>query len=349
MQWQKIDEQNAEAYLRANGRIAASEQVIVRTLSGGVSNIVLLVARTSGEPIFVLKQAREQLRVAEPWFCSVERIWREVDVLEVCQRALSSSAGTPCFPTDRTISVPRVLFCDRSQYLYAMSAAPAHRVWKQMLLDGVCDISVASACAQLLGIIHAATWAQPDIARQLADRSFFEQLRVDPYYRHVARKQPNLGPAFAQLIQSLSDHPHCLVHGDFSPKNILVYDGGLMLVDFEVGHFGDPAFDIGFFLSHLVLKAFRAGPHAKGYLALIDTFWEVYQALIQPTSGPHEYALLMARGLWNLSGCLLARTDGKSQVDYLTDATRSVVRPAAQRLLCEPVATWPEFQARLPL
>ena len=74
---QLIDAHNAADYLRQHHRIALDESVSIRELPGGVSNVVLYVERQTS-PDFVVKQAREQLRVAAPWFCSVERIWREV-------------------------------------------------------------------------------------------------------------------------------------------------------------------------------------------------------------------------------------------------------------------------------
>src|SRR5262245_36718618 len=132
---QLIDANNAARYLYDTGRIAAVDEVVVRELSGGVSNLVLLVSRPDGEPCYVLKQAREQLRVPEPWFCSVRRIWREIDVLEESQRALSAAprnSGEACVE----MTLPRVLFSDRDSYLFAMTAAPPHEVWKQRLLAG---------------------------------------------------------------------------------------------------------------------------------------------------------------------------------------------------------------------
>ncbi len=240
-----IDASNAEDYLRHTGRIAPDETVRVRELAGGVSNVVLLVSRTTGEPRFVVKQVREQLRVPEPWYCSIERIWREVDVLEVCHRALAETSAVGLPPGEPTIAVPRVLFCDRDNYLFAMSAVPDHEVWKAQLLRGEICLATAAACGRLLGTIHAATWQQPDVAQRLGDTSFFDALRLDPYYRHVARSHADVAPALQRLVASLAEHPRCLVHGDFSPKNILVHRGGLTLVDFEVGHFGDPAFDLG--------------------------------------------------------------------------------------------------------
>ncbi len=341
-----IDASNAEEYLRRTGRIGPEEEVIVRELAGGVSNIVLLLSRSTSEPRFVLKQVREQLRVPDPWFCSIERIWREVDVLQVCHRALDETPAIRLHPGEPTIAVPRVLFSDRENYLFAMSAAPDHEVWKAQLLRGETCLATAAACGRLLGTIHAATWQQRDLAKQLGDTSFFDALRLDPYYRHVARAHADLASALQHLVASLAEHPRCLVHGDFSPKNILVHPGGLTLVDFEVGHFGDPAFDLGFFLSHVVLKAIRARDGWWDFWRLTFTFWNQYMRSLMPVCGASEYAALVGRGIENLAGCLLARVDGKSRVDYLDSFAQETVRGFARDLLFRLPATWPEVAAR---
>ena len=52
--------------------------------------MVLLVERSPPAADFVLKQARAQLRTRQEWFSSVERIWREAEVLTI----LRSAAGT---------------------------------------------------------------------------------------------------------------------------------------------------------------------------------------------------------------------------------------------------------------
>jgi 5-methylthioribose kinase len=341
-----IDAKNAEGYLRNTGRIASEESVNVRELSGGVSNIVLLVSDSNGEPRFVIKQVREQLRVPDPWFCSIERIWREVEVLEICHKALTASDNGSQPSDDPAVSVPTVLFCDRDNYLYAMTAAPRHEVWKSQLLRGKTDLRTASACGRLLGTIHAATWQQPHVAQALSDRSFFDALRLDPYYRHVANQHADLAPIMQALIDSLTSHPRCLVHGDFSPKNILVHADGLTLIDFEVGHFGDPGFDLGFFLSHLVLKAIRAGDQCHDYLQLTDSFWARYRERLLPTSGENEFTTLVERGIANAAGCLMARVDGKSRVDYLDAAAQETVRRLARDLLLHPASTWEQVTAR---
>jgi 5-methylthioribose kinase len=294
----------------------------------------------------VLKQVREQLRVPEPWFCSIERIWREADVMEACHRAIAASPSVNLPQELSAIAVPQLLFRDRENYLIGMSAVPEHQVWKTQLLRGETDCGTASLCGRLLGAIHAATWGNPGVQEQLGDRSFFDALRLDPYYRHVARSHADVAPALDELVESLSRHPRCLVHGDFSPKNILVHSAGLTLVDFEVGHYGDPAFDLGFFLSHLVLKAVCVSDRWWDLLRLTFAFWGEYERVLLPTCGAGEFAALTGRSIANLGGCLLARVDGKSRVDYLNDSGQGKVRRLARNLLLHPPTTWSEAMAR---
>jgi aminoglycoside phosphotransferase (APT) family kinase protein len=348
-----LDASNAEPYLRETGRVEPRDVVQITPLSGGVSNEVLYVAFAQApHRDFVLKQAREQLRVADPWFCGVDRIWREVEVLRVCQRVLAKRP-------DVTARTPGILWEDRENYCFAMEAAPRdHVVWKQQLLTGHVDEEIASQCGQLLGALHAGTWGDADLATSLRDRRIFDELRLDPYYRTLASRRPEVASRLTELIDSVLSHPLCLVHADFSPKNLLVYEGssiggglmggGLMMVDFETGHFGDPAFDLGFFLTHLVLKAIYHAPRHEPFLALTERFWAAYQAELSGVVPEDEYCALVTRGIQNLAGCAWARLDGKSPVEYLTDPRRcEQVRESCRRLLEAQPLDWNEFLSRI--
>ena len=63
-----------------------------------------------------------------------------------------------------------------------------------------------------------------------------------------------------------------LVHGDVSPKNILVGPDAPVLLDAECAWYGDPAFDIAFCLNHLLLKAVLLPHH-------LDELMQAFEAL----------------------------------------------------------------------
>jgi 5-methylthioribose kinase len=344
-----VDENTAEAYLRETARIGAHESVSVRELSGGVSNMVLLVERSPAARSFVLKQARPQLRTAQSWFSSVERAWREADVLAICsdlleKASLRPAGETQAEPAPLVACTPKILFEDRGNCLFAMTAAPRPNVaWKAELLAGRVEPRIAAACGTLLATLHGESWLDEDVRRRIGDRTLFEQLRVDPYYRTLATVRGETRPAVERLIASLEAHPRSLVHADFSPKNLLISCEGLLMVDFETGHYGDPAFDLGFFLSHLVLKACLKIPDHAPYIDLTESFRRAYDATLSRKIPNSELAELWARGIQNFAACAWARLDGKSPVEYLTNiGRRELVRNLSRAIFADRPATWPE-------
>ena len=324
-----VDENNALDYLRTRGEADpewphfADRELATATveqLAGGVSNIVLRV--DTCERSFVIKQSRKQLRTPIAWFSQLDRIWREVDTLHALAELLPAHV------------VPRVLFEDRENYLFAMEAVAAdHRVWKAELLAGQIDTDIAIRLGQLLSLVHGRTAYGKGLPAGLDDRTVFDELRLDPFYRYVATTTSSraLAASLQQLIADTLERRDCLVLGDFSPKNILLTSSGPVMVDFETAHLGDPAFDIGFFLSHLVLKAFYHGAASADVLTLAQTFWEAYRTNGHSSFESTTEREFEGRCLRHLAACLLARVDGKSRVDYLqepwqTDGVRSVCR-----------------------
>jgi 5-methylthioribose kinase len=249
----EITAETTAEYLHNSGRVPRQTPIVVRELQGGVSNIVLRVDIAGGPP-FVIKQCRERLRVAMDWRARLDRIWTEYVTIKLLHAILPE--GT----------VPRILFEDRSNYLFAMTCAPDESVtWKSQLMAGRIEPEIADRLGTILGTIHAAAPRSSALYEKLADTSLFEELRIDPYYRTVARVHTALAPRINALIAAM-ERPageRTLVLGDFSPKNILVHHNGLILLDFECAHAGDPAFDLGFFLSHLLLKSINAASHSS--------------------------------------------------------------------------------------
>lgn len=327
---------NLIAYLRDNGRLSpdATLRSSAEILSGGVSNVVMRVSVPYGED-FVVKQSRAQLRTQAAWFSQPERIWRERDVLEVLSRVVPPGL------------VPKLLFEDRDNFLFAMEAIPReHLVWKSCLLEGEADPSIARRLGEVLATIHAQTVGDADLRDRLGDRTIFDELRLDPFYRFVAEREPELRPPLERLIDETLATQVCLVLGDFSPKNILLVpsEAGLhgerprlVLVDFETGHFGDPAFDLGFFLSHLLLKTIKHARRVDEFLELAFEFWSAYRRILtngrMPTS---QEGQLDRRAVCHLAACMKARVDGKSTVDYLTSEGQTLVRELTREWLLSP-------------
>ena len=327
----EITPETAADYLRRAGRVPAGRGVTVRLLGGGVSNVVMRVD-VEGEPPFVLKQSRERLRTEAHWVSRLDRIWTERAALELLAPALPP--GT----------VPTVLFEDRPNYLFAMTCAPdGSAVWKEQLLAGAVDPAVATAAGSILGAMHAIPASHPVLTAILADTSLFDGLRVDPYYRTIARVHADLAPRLDALIAAMAVAPErTFVHADFSPKNILVHAGGLTVVDFETAHAGDPAFDLGFFLSHLLLKAYRAAPGWGPFLDLTRSFWAAYLDRTDPALREGR----CRRALPHAAACCLARVDGKSTVDYLDAPRRDAVRRFARGALRDEPRDWDDLLRR---
>lgn len=296
-------------------------------LAWGVSNIVIRV----DTPVrsFVVKQSREQLRTKIDWFSQLDRIWREVDVLQTLDSLLPSGA------------VPRVLSEDRDNYLFTMEAIDAdHRVWKADLLDGVFNSSIADTLAGHLAAIHRGSTSHPEIAERMSDQTVFDELRLDPFYRYVAETCPRFATPLNSLIERTTRRHDCLVLADFSPKNILLTSKGPVIVDFETGHYGDPGFDIGFFLSHLLLKTIKHHEHRSAAIAPARQFWSVYRGKLAVAPTPEWLATerrnstFERQSIEHLAACMLARVDGKSRVDYLKESWQpDLVREFCHRLL----------------
>jgi len=331
----EIDATTAADYLRTAGWIPNRAEVLVHELSGGVSNIVLRVDLPGKSP-FVLKQCRERLRVPMEWRARLDRIWTEHATLEVLRSILPEGI------------VPEILFADRQNYLFAMTCAPDDAVtWKTHLMAGQVDPTVATRLGTILGTIHAEAPGHPALRGTLSDTSLFDELRVDPYYRTIARAHPDLAPRIDALI-NLMDRPEderTLVLGDFSPKNILVHSGGLILLDFECAHAGDPAFDLGFFLSHLLLKTIRTvlqnSERGSEYLELTGLFWSSY--LDRRNLDLEARSELVRRASLHAAACCLARVDGKSPVEYLDTRGQAVARSFAREALQAEAATWDDL------
>ena len=305
------------AFLRRERLIPAHEVPPFMELNGGVSSEIWQVGNVC------VKRALPRLRVAQRWEAPVERNRYERLWLEAAAAAVPGAA-------------PRVLAADDAAGVFAMQYLDLP-LWKERLRQGHADPAFAAKVGATLAAIHSATAGRRDVAERFATDSIFYSIRLEPYLVATGMAHRDLADRLQFLVDRTAKTKVCLVHGDVSPKNILigppVEPGGPpqpVLLDAECAWWGDPAFDLAFVLNHLLLKCLWT-PAAR------DAFLQCFAALIESYFAHVNWeprAALERRAAMLLPGLLLARVDGKSPVEYLTDETqREVVRRGAGALL----------------
>jgi aminoglycoside phosphotransferase (APT) family kinase protein len=319
-----MDEVEAEvvAALRRLGLVGADERPRFARLCGGVSSDIWRVETARGT--VCVKRALARLRVAAEWRAPVERNAYEAAWMR-CAAAVAPEA------------VPALLGQDEEAGVLVMSwLDPArHRLWKEELRDGRADPAVAAAVAERLVRIHGASAADPAIAAAFPTDRIFYDIRLEPYLVATAGAHPDRAEALLALVETTAATRRALVHGDVSPKNILIGPAGPIFLDAECAWWGDPAFDLAFCLNHLLLKCLWTPRASTGFLACFDALASRYVEGVSWEQG----VALEARAARLLPGLFLARVDGKSPVEYLTaEADKARVRRVARALLARPVS-----------
>ena len=312
------------------GLVAPGAEPELERLTGGVSSDIWRVELADG-PVCI-KRALPKLRVKQDWHAPVGRNAAEVAWIRAAAAVVPDA-------------VPELLGEDRAEGLFAMRYLdPAdHPVWKRRLRDGAVDQGFAEQVADRLVRIHAATAHDAAVAAAFPNDATFHAIRLEPYLEATARVHADLAPALHRLVRVTAASRHALVHGDVSPKNILVGPAGPVFLDAECAVYGDPAFDLAFCLNHLLLKCLWTPAATAAFLEAFGRLAGTYLAGV----GWEDAAGFEARGAALLPGLFLARVDGKSPVEYVTrEADRERVRRVARPLIERPVARLDEVRRR---
>jgi aminoglycoside phosphotransferase (APT) family kinase protein len=321
-----------DAIREAVGRmgLAGTGELVLEPLSGGVASDIYRVE--AGGRTFAIKRALDRLRVAAEWRVPTDRNAHEVAWLRLAGRAGPGAA-------------PAVLGHDAASGCFAMAYLDpgTHPVWKSELMAGRVDPAFSGAVGTRLAAIHAATAGDPSVAAAFDTIGIFHSIRLEPYLEATAARHPALASLLMTLSRETASRRIALAHGDVSPKNILVGAAGPVFLDAECAWYGDPAFDLAFCLNHLLLKRI-AVPSAA---AALSSAFEALAARYLDGVTWEDARDLEARAAALLPALLLARVDGKSPVEYVTeDADKARVRRAAMASLTDPPGRLSDVLAR---
>jgi aminoglycoside phosphotransferase (APT) family kinase protein len=294
--------------------------VDISPLGGGVSSDIWRIA--GSERAICVKRALPRLKVERLWQAPVIRNKYEALWLIEANRHLPGAA-------------PEVLARDDKGTMFAMAwlDPTQYPVWKDKLRDGQADRDFAARVGHDLAILHGKTAGDTKIAEIFATDEIFHLMRPEPYLSACAKHHGDLADRLEALVQQTETTKHCLIHGDVSPKNILVGPGGPVFIDAECAWYGDPAFDLAFCLNHMFLKCLWVAPRARGYLDCFAALAKVYLAGVDWEDG----RALERRTAHLLPGLLLGRVDGRSPAEYVTsDKDKDLMRRFARAHLLKP-------------
>ncbi len=318
-----------EASLARMGLLGEGEHPAIAALGGGISSDIWRVDLAAG-PV-CLKCALPKLRVTAEWRAPVARNRFEVAWMEVVSAIIPGA-------------VPAIVGDDPGGGVFAMRyLAPGdHPLWKEQLRDGHADPAVAAAVGDRLGHIHAATAGDAAIAERFASDDVFFAMRIEPYLLATARAHPERAAILETLAATTANTKKVLVHGDISPKNIVNGPHGPVFLDAECAWYGEPAFDLAFCLNHFLLKCLWTPAASPDFLRCFESLTKAYFARVDWE--PPE--ALERRVAHLLGGLFLARVDGKSPVEYVTDAgDKDRVRRVAGAMLDAPPPSLAAFAA----
>ncbi len=314
-----VDRDTIQNVMVRLGLMKPDEPIRVVELTGGVSSTILRI-EGPGET-YCLKQALPALKVAQLWKAPVDRVYAEIAWLQLAQRIVPGC-------------VPQVLGIDRLTNSFVMSFLSPDNFpnWKSELLAGRIDSSFAAAVGTTLARIHSATAHQEEVRRNFANDDNFLTLRLDPYLLETARRHPDLATRLRSLVARTQTQKLALVHGDISPKNILIGPSGPVFLDAECAWYGDPAFDVAFCLNHLLLKSAADRSNSASLLQAFDALAGAYLSGVNWE--PEQDIEFRIASL--VPALALARISGKSPVEYLDPAARQLVMNVAAPLVAQP-------------
>jgi 5-methylthioribose kinase len=331
-----LTDANVFEYLRGRGWLAAGEAALLEPAGDGNINWVRRV-RVAGGRSFVLKHARPALERFPEYRVTTERIVFEARYFETVGPL---DAGGVC---------PRILdFDPEARVLLLEDLGSAERL--DVVLGRGADATPAlRRLAGFLGAVHRATrdpalaerFANPEMQRLHGDHVFLLPYRENDFPLSPALRRraeaiwrdaelvARIDAAYARYLEPRG----ALVHGDPQGGNVLLAPGGPKLLDAEIAHVGDPAFDLGILLAHVWIPALARGS-ARAADAAVRELWSAYAGAHGATSLPPFADAARYAGIE-----MLRRTLGAARVPAVApDAAGLAVVDAGLALVRAPLA-----------
>ena len=286
-------------------------------LTGGVSSDIWRIDTARG-PVCA-KRALPKLRVAADWQAPIERNLYEARWMQV------ANAARARLRAEVLGQHPRL------GVLVMELPAATHALWKQQLRDGLADVPPRARSAARWRASMPIRRARPSWRRVRQRRDLLRHPPGALPAGHGDSATPTWPVALQALVgRRRRSRARWCTATSARRTSWSVHTGRCFWMP-NARVWGDPAFDLAFCLNHLLLKCLWSPAAARAFLRCFD-------ALAAGLSG--RRGLGAGRTRWSvapralLPGLLLARVDGKSPVEYLTeDAQRDTVRRVARALL----------------
>jgi aminoglycoside phosphotransferase (APT) family kinase protein len=303
-----MDRQQLIEQLIAQGLLKDIKSIRQKPLEGGVSSDIFLVS--DGTTKLIVKQALEKLKVKDDWYADTARNKVEYTFMGYVQAFMPES-------------VPKLMAANEEDGYFVMEYLDeSYRNWKEALLAGIFNTGISQKAAECLARLHTTAFKDQKLKELFPKNDFFYKLRIEPYLLTTGNRHPNLKGFFYEEAERLQAREVTLIHGDFSPKNIMIGNNRLVLLDHEVACVGDPIFDIAFLLTHLFLKKLYLGAE----MGVLPDISRIFLAQYDANSSLEKLGISGLRIGRLLLLLLLARVDGKSPVEYLDENKQNFVR-----------------------
>ena len=288
-----------------------------KRLEGGVSSEVYYVKTNKSD--YCIKRSLKKLLVKKNWIANTNRIKYEYLWLKHCKKIISRN-------------IPKTFEFDNKKKYIVMEYLndSKYKTLKQLYFNKVVNIKTIKLISKHLYKIHSSSKNLKTKKIFDGNNNNFYDLRLDPYFNEVGRIYPKYKKYIKNINKNYFENSSTLVHGDFSPKNILIGKNKIIYLDAECCNFGDPVFDLVFFTNHLLIKSIFIKDKSQEFIKSYIIFYKEYLNNLNLKN----YKSYINRIIEMTPIMLLARIDGKSPVEYLNSKKiKNIIRKKSFLLL----------------